>query len=321
MPTCIAGTLALTGCSKVNPITTPVPDETQTTIPIQTVTFTPTLIPTSNITQPTPTSTRPAHSQILTPTISPTPTPTSTVILNPVEEYANNIGLSDDIISMLKPLDKNGVMNKNEEGLIDELYILPDEVRKDTKVVSILKNITQDESVTIEELARFQDLDQDTASNQEELSVYQTNPLVAEKWDDFDTVTGILNTPEKVSTYMRKNIKYVYEPRSSWQSALETFTRKAGQCGDQAMFADYLLLKAKYKAQILVAGEFSNRRTNTHAVCLYQYDKVFEIIDDGIKRGQFSTIEDVAHDICNRAGWSYEGYELYDINQRMIFKK
>ena len=51
-----------------------------------------------------------------------TPTPQPTIILNPAEEYAKSLGLSGDIVSMLKPLGEDGEMNDDEKSSVDLAY-------------------------------------------------------------------------------------------------------------------------------------------------------------------------------------------------------
>ncbi|MBM3173990.1 MAG: transglutaminase domain-containing protein [Chloroflexi bacterium] len=147
-----------------------------------------------------------------------------------------------------------------------------------------------------------------------------SNNYASEKWENFDQVVDRLNSPLLVSLYMRDNITHSGEFRGHSQTPLGTFNRKKGQCSDMAVFAAYILNKAGYDCKMLIAGEFSTRLTKTHAVCLYNSDNEFYTIDNGIRRGPFPTIKDVALDIDNRHKYSYEGYELYDIPQTRIFK-
>lgn len=249
-----------------------------------------------------------------TPTPSPEQPPTPTITPNPVDEYAKSLGLSDNLVSMLKPLGEDGIMGYAEKDLIDELGILPTEVRTDTKTLSVLEDITKDGKVTYDEFeTRFQDLDQDGAKNSDELSVYQTDPLLAEKWNDFDTVTKILNTPEKVSNYMKNKIRYESEPpgQNINQNALTTFMKKSGDCEDHAMFATYMFLKNGYlyndfdchitnAACILDVqwGQIGEPVALGHAVCLYNLDGQFFYLDNcGYKKGPFSSVIDVVNSI------------------------
>jgi hypothetical protein len=150
----------------------------------------------------------------------------------------------------------------------------------------------------------------------------------SDKWSSFEEVTDRLSSRRLCSKYMIDNISYVYEPRGHWQEPIETFNRKKGQCGDQASFAAYSLGKGLYDAYVLVAGEFSRRVTNTHAVCLsydnpfyytiQSYNGPFHTIDNGRERGPFTNKEAVARDIDKRSNWSYEGYELYNLDRGLV---
>lgn len=266
--------------------------------------------------------------------LPPEQPPAPAITLNPVEEYAKSLGLSDNLVSMLKPLGEDGIMGYAEKDLIDELGILPTEVRTDAKTLSILEDITKDGKVTYDEFeTRFQDLDQDGAKNSDELSVYQTNPLVAETWNDFVTVVKILNTPEKVSNYMKNKIRYEGEPpgQNIPQDALTTFTKKSGDCEDHAMFATYILLKNGYAyndfghhitdaACILDVqwGQIGEPVALGHAVCLYKLDGQFFYLDNcGYKKGPFSSVIDVVNNIS--PGWKLHQFinDTWKITKRV----
>jgi hypothetical protein len=113
-----------------------------------------------------------------TPTPAPEQLPTAPMTLNPVEEYAQSLGFSDDIIKRLKPLGEDGIMNDNEKTFIDYLSSISkadtvspevlklapanykDEVIKSlqTKAIedTIKDGISQDEAKALKYLSTFQ---------------------------------------------------------------------------------------------------------------------------------------------------------------------
>ena len=307
--------------------------------------------------------------------------PTSAVIPNPVEEYATSLGLSEDLVSMLRPLGEDEVMDENERAFVDlavvcypktnqilpgfhgDIMKLPDLSVIDEKDVEAMEDIFVFASNAEYEAAFESMMDEGIRDKRKYCSPLEAllwiaydkefagyNPLVgyslkkllreawentstskdysSDRWQDFDEVVDRLNSPDLVIRYMRDNVPYVYEARGGWQTASATFERKRGQCGDHAIFAAYLLINSGYESNILVVGEFSSRLTKTHALCLYKdEDDGFYTIDSGdqssvaMRRGPYSTIEERAREICRMANWSYEGYELYDMNQRMVLKR
>jgi predicted transglutaminase-like cysteine proteinase len=255
--------------------------------------------------------------------------PVEPVIPNPVTEYADNLGFSADYKSILEPLGKDGLLGYNDKELIDELNRLPNAMQYDTKVKSLVEKTTEDGEVTNDELNRFLDLDGDGVSNKVESTIYQTNPSIVERWDDFDTVTSMLNTPEKVSDYLKNSIRYesdalTYGKGNYWASALELFNKKRGDCEDITTFGVYSLLKSgNYKldnfdiyATNAVSGigaaRIQNGHSGGHAVILYKIDNLFYYIDTDPKRmgmikGPFDTIEKVADEVYP----SWNDYRLF----------
>ncbi len=111
-----------------------------------------------SIIQPSPTPTQPAPSQTPTPTphvSQPTPQPPTTqptpspipVIINPVEEYAKSIGLSDAIISRLKSLGEDRAMDKNEKESIKYLYDVSKAEVVSPKILKLTPSNYKDEVV------------------------------------------------------------------------------------------------------------------------------------------------------------------------------
>lgn len=102
-------------------------------------------------------------------------------------------------------------------------------------------------------------------------------------WSDFERVTLRPNSPELVSAYMSEQISFVLDDwRNINQTAQETFKSKAGDCEDHAMFQAYILNRNGYWAYGLDVqwGAKSKYEALGHAVCLYEDDGLFYILDN-----------------------------------------
>jgi hypothetical protein len=248
-----------------------------------------------------------------------TPPPASTIIPNPVEEYAKSLGLSEALTDSLKPLGEDGIMGLTEQHLIDELHILPLKIQIDIKTQSILKDITQDGQVTYDEFYRFQDLDQDGVSNKDEISVYETNPLVAEAWNDFDTVTGILNTPEKVLFWSRNNLRFDMNRLKNVGDPKTTFELKRGVCRHYAMFATECLLRTGYNVENLTVT-WGNNEGHTVSI-LKQNDEFWVVMDSSLMsiQGPYRNYDEIANSIIKRLAPSRSILKIFvEDNNKLI---
>lgn len=97
----------------------------------------------------------------------------------------------------------------------------------------------------------------------------------SERWNDLNKVIDRLNSPSLVHIYAWENIKYAWiapgvpEARRFLQSPLETFKRKLGNCGDQARFVAYCLIRNHYDANYLRV-DWGEGTKGAHAVCVYR---------------------------------------------------
>lgn len=119
------------------------------------------------------------------------------------------------------------------------------------------------------------DTDNDGFLDEEEVSIFNTNPHVAENWDDLATVTGILNTPKKVSAYLDRKFKVVRRPSTLFATAVtELFEEMSGDCDEFAILATYWLAENGYKAYML--DIYFNQwwqeynQWLEHDICIYQ---------------------------------------------------
>lgn len=134
-----------------------------------------------------------------------------------------------------------------------------------------------------------------------------SNYYSSERWQNFDEVVDRLNSPELAALYINANIRYIADVGDHWQSALETFNTKGGDCEDYAALATYCLAKNGYEAY----GLSIKTQTTGHMTCVYRYPGnplIYCLNNPGIVLGPFDTYDKVA----TKFGGSVRG--LYKIN-------
>lgn len=131
-----------------------------------------------------------------------------------------------------------------------------------------------------------------------------------------------LDTPEKLSDWMLKNIKY----ESDYEIWLETgvhyiaspeeiFASKCGCCADFAVFACAILEYHGYKAEILGIEVWSDL-SRGHAVCVYHSSSLLYIINVGWIEGSYQTYQEIAFDY--NKNWSkYRLYYSWETYQKL----
>jgi hypothetical protein len=168
------------------------------------------------------------------------------------------------------------------------------------------------------------DTDSDGESDSVEILVYETDPRKAENWQDFNTVVRILDSPKKISRYVRDHFTYYPDPEGTdiWQKASETFYRKGGDCEDYAIFALYCLrfhgwaydafdvIKNRSAA---VLGIVWSGITAGHAVMVYVEDGKFYLIHSGIitSEGPFLDLESLIDKVAQRLFFYSPPWEMY----------
>lgn len=129
---------------------------------------------------------------------------------------------------------------------------------------------------------------------------------------DFEETIRKLNTPFKIASWLAANVKYVPDTGEYWQTALETFNRRIGDCDDFARFACYCLNRHGYEAYILTMWDASSG----HATALFEGDKGYETIGTcGLVRHRTDRIEIVVGFFCPTwDGWIVFDEELNEID-------
>ncbi|RLG40807.1 MAG: hypothetical protein DRO05_05440 [Thermoproteota archaeon] len=176
----------------------------------------------------------------------------------------------------------------------------------------------------------LKDTDSDGESDSAEVLVYGTDPTRAEDWKDFKVVVGILDTPEKITRYMKDHFTYIPDPPDEdvWQTAEETFYKGGGDCEDFAIFALYCLrahgwrydafdLYKNHSAAVL--GIIWSGIEFGHAVLVYVEEGRFYIIHSGIipTEGPFPDLESLINKVAFRLFGFTPPWEYYIyINER-----
>jgi hypothetical protein len=86
-------------------------------------------------------------------------------------------------------------------------------------------------------------------------SIFRNNSFqneVRDRWSDYEEVTDRLNSPRLIFKYVKPNVYYPMTLFNTIRSSPEkTFKTKTGNCGSQALFADYCLKKAGYDSVVI----------------------------------------------------------------------
>lgn len=168
------------------------------------------------------------------------------------------------------------------------------------------------------------DTDSDGESDADEIFTYETNPRKAEKWDDFNEVVTILDTPKKISKYMEDHFTYYSDPEGEdvWQKARETFYKKGGDCEDYAIFALYCLRMNGWSYDAFdvltnnsaaVVGIIWYGINEGHAVLVYVEDGEYYVVHNGLipSEGPFPDLESLIDVIAQRLFFFSPPWRVY----------
>jgi murein DD-endopeptidase MepM/ murein hydrolase activator NlpD len=121
----------------------------------------------------------------------------------------------------------------------------------------------------------------------------------------FEEIVPLLNTPDKVSTFMKNNIewdgKYDIETAggNEYVPASLVYERGIDDCDGHATLQAYFLRANGYDAFIVGIGI---EGPQGHNVCVYQDAGLYWILDNcGAKKGPFNSLDELADSIISRA--------------------
>lgn len=125
------------------------------------------------------------------------------------------------------------------------------------------------------------------------------------------------STPQKLSLWMKKNIKYKHTGK--FLSSKDVEINKYGDCHDQSLFEYEKIKDMGYKCGRLFMVEYSNWNSPggaTHTICYYIDDNQFYWFENawadkaGI-HGPYTSLDDLKKDIANNWQWSGKNNKLY----------
>jgi len=133
--------------------------------------------------------------------------------------------------------------------------------------------------------------------------------IVTPTTTSFQETISSLDTPEKLSDWMLKNIEYEshYETGINYRlTPEEIFESKCGCCAEFAIFACAVLEYHGYETEIFTISVASDP-SKGHAVCVYQSSNLLNIVNVGRIEGPYQTYQDIAFTL--NKDWSE--YHLY----------
>jgi len=151
----------------------------------------------------------------------------------------------------------------------------------------------------------------------------------SQKWNDFQVVVDRLNSPVLVALYMKHSIIYQGIP-DAFQSALETFRKKSGICGDHAMFGAYCLARNGYEAYILSVNPTMD---TGHSVTLFKHprEESFFVFDNTaqfpyrwavgyyVMYGPFGSVVECVDFVAKKAfSGSWIRYTIWDTDWKIV---
>jgi hypothetical protein len=177
------------------------------------------------------------------------------------------------------------------------------------------------------------DTDNDGFTDDEETTILNTDPKTAEKWDDLDTVTNILNTPAKINLYLKRKFTQTRMPSQLFaESVTDLFKHKSGDCDEYARLALYWLSKNGYEAYL--ADIYFNQwwqeynQWLEHDICVYKGKEdglwySFDIYDFGHNpKGPFKSVDEIISQLPSHYGATdWNKYILYNTMGGFINQK
>jgi len=177
------------------------------------------------------------------------------------------------------------------------------------------------------------DADSDGASNADEVAL-EVDPFSWNDWNDSHWLIDMLDTPEKVQTFLERFVvfEYVQVPESPFGMSTpnSTITRKTGDCGDIAALRTFLLkYHQKPGEEVWLVGFYGIRHgePTTHASTLLKNQTGYYMLDFYVpgwpKRNKIKTVilgpnATIKEALINwylwaiNAGFYMEKYEIYE---------
>ena len=209
--------------------------------------------------------------------------PELAVELGRIPEFADNEVSDKDLEAFVNMTDYFSIIDSKYPDGLDQAFeeILNTGIKDKRKYCSPLRFLFW--------LAEEKKFDEESIS-------YSSNPLeyfslktliklgvnrLSKKTNNFNEVVKILNTPELVSIWLSKNLKYLEDSGGYAQPPKVTFEKGGGDCEDWAILIDYFLSKADYDSYII---SVMWSKDSGHGVAAYKLDGDIFLLGDTMRR-------------------------------------
>lgn len=139
----------------------------------------------------------------------------------------------------------------------------------------------------------------------------------ARKIYTFEQIVPLLDTPDKVSLFMKNNIRYQREDTNEYAPAWVIFERGYDDCDGHAILQAYLLERNGWDAYMIgLSMEAPVLGHNVAGVNLSD-GRILVLDNQGLKRGPFDSLAEVAR-FYIKLGWMTDGGSLRTIRASQI---
>jgi len=122
---------------------------------------------------------------------------------------------------------------------------------------------------------------------------------------DFEETIRELDMPFRIASWLIANVEYTKDIGDYWQTPIETFNRRMGDCDDFGRFAQYCLNRHNYNSFLLVMWD----KGSGHATALFKGRDDYETI------GTYGWVKHCTNEIRDVVSFFYpdfEGFMLLD---------
>lgn len=128
---------------------------------------------------------------------------------------------------------------------------------------------------------------------------------------EFEALVAELDTPFKINAWLTANVRYTADKTEYWQTPVETYIRRKGDCDDYARFAVHCLNEHKYDASVLMII----KSPIGHATAIFpDKNSLVTICNWGL-------VDHLSHDISQVTKFWFadcDGWVLFDEDLNMI---
>ncbi len=122
----------------------------------------------------------------------------------------------------------------------------------------------------------------------------------------FDDAMTHIDSPKSLVNFLRENFEFeedktLFNTKDYWQSPQEFWAKKAGDCEDYALFAQYALSQRGYDAYVV---SYYGHKGLAHTVTIYEENGRYNVINqDKLYKFQARTVEEALTKVSKRWTW------------------